>query len=248
MLGAPAFWRQNLQLFWSLNFYIWYGAYRRTILYLCYKCRFLTHQEVPEAKVMWNVPCSIFTIQLIREVVETRLSWDRFCFSGIGQYAPITLGYLTWASKLATATGQVNFPVCQTAASLLFRRAAMPIYSWMHAACGNSMRSGSTNTSRRSNIGKAAYFFPVKTMLYKLLHVHSFNRHVYYIVTSEYSTKMSNAKIVLERQTIQWSFFELVLYSRRGKYLTIEHFSVKFGLHKHIFRWWRWAKSPIFLT
>ena len=56
-LGVPAFWRQNLRWFWGVNFYIWPSAYWNTILHLCYQGRFLTHQEVPEAKVMWNVPC-----------------------------------------------------------------------------------------------------------------------------------------------------------------------------------------------
>ena len=62
-LGAPAFWRQNLRCSWARNFYIWPGAYWRTILKLCYQNRLLTHQEVTEARVMWNVPCTSKLLQ-----------------------------------------------------------------------------------------------------------------------------------------------------------------------------------------
>ena len=72
-LGVPAFWRQNLRCSWGLNFYIWPGAYWRTILKLCYQNRLLTHQEVPEARVMWNVPCILRRVRSLARVVCVQL-------------------------------------------------------------------------------------------------------------------------------------------------------------------------------
>ena len=82
-MGPPAFWRQNLRYSWGPNFYIWPSAYWRTILKLCNQSRLLTLQEVPEARVMWNVPGKISVNTAFGSViltVQNKIIFQNHCF------------------------------------------------------------------------------------------------------------------------------------------------------------------------